>query len=80
MQPTELNLLLAVVTNYLYTSLAEKDFSNLAIFLSILSKEMLRMEAIRELVKVEEAAEEEEETLKPPGAPIPPPGPGPGRL
>lgn len=62
MQPTELNLLLAVVTNYLYTSLTEKDFSNLAIFMSLLSREMLTMEALRDLVKVEEAVEEEKAT------------------
>ena len=59
MRPTELNLLLALATNYLYTSLSEREFMNFAIFLSLLSKEMLAMEAIRELCRIEELAEEE---------------------
>ena len=53
MRPTELNALLTVVTNYLYASLDEADFTKLAIFLSLLSKEMLAMEAIREICKLE---------------------------
>lgn len=54
MRPTELNALLTVIVNSLYTSLDEKDFTNLAIFLSLLSKEMLAMEAIRELCRFEQ--------------------------
>ena len=53
MRPTELNVLLTVATNYLYTRLDEKDFTNLAIFLSLLSKDMLAMEAIREICRIE---------------------------
>ena len=53
MRPTELNALLTVVTNYLYSSLDEKNFTNLAIFLSLLSKEMLAMEAIRAICRIE---------------------------
>ena len=57
MRPTELNALLTVFTNYLYVSLDERDFTNLAIFLSLLSKEMLAMEAIRELCRLEKEEE-----------------------
>ena len=53
MRPTELNALLTLITNYLYTSLDEQDFTNLGIFLSLLSREMLAMEAIRGLCRVE---------------------------
>jgi len=58
MRPTELNALLTLIVNYLYTSLDEREFTNLAIFLSLLSKEMLAMEAIRELCRIEEAADD----------------------
>jgi len=54
MRPTELNAILTVLVNYLYSSLDEKDFTHLAIFLSLVSKEMLAMEAIRELCRLEE--------------------------
>ena len=53
MRPTELNALLTVIVNYLYTSLDEREFTNLAIFLSLLSKEMLAMEAVRALCRLE---------------------------
>ena len=53
MRPTELNALLTVIVNYLYTNLEEREYTNLAIFLSLLSKEMLAMEAIRELCRIE---------------------------
>jgi len=58
MRPTEMNALLTLVTNYLYTSLDEREFINLALFLSLLSKEMLAMEAIREICRIEREAEE----------------------
>ena len=54
MRPTELNAILTVLVNYLYTSLDEKDFTHLAIFLSLVSKEMFAMEAIRGLCRLEE--------------------------
>ena len=57
MRPTEINALLTVVTNYLYTRLDEKDFTNLALILSLLSKDMLAMEAIREICRLEEQEE-----------------------
>ena len=60
MRPTELNLLLALTTNYLYTSLEEREFINLGIFLSLLSKEMLAMEAIRELCRIEKEEAKED--------------------
>jgi len=59
MRPTEMNALLTLVTNYLYTSLEEREFINLALFLSLLSKEMLAMEAIRAICRIEKEAEEE---------------------
>jgi len=55
-----MNALLTLVVNYLYTSLEEREFINLAVFLSLLSKEMLAMEAIRALCRIEK--EEETET------------------
>jgi len=57
MRPTELNAILTVIVNYLYTSLDEKDFTNFALFLSLLSKEMFAMEAIRALCRFEEEEE-----------------------
>ena len=53
MRPTELNVLLTLLTNYLYTNLDEREFTNLGIFLSLLSKEILAMEAIRALCRFE---------------------------
>jgi len=53
--------LLTLLTNYLYSSLEEKEFLNLALFLSLLSKEMLAMEAIREICRIEETVAKEEE-------------------
>jgi len=64
MRPTELNAILTALTNYFYVSLEERTFTNLAIFLSLLSKEMLAMEAIRALCRIEDMAEKEES--KPP--------------
>jgi len=60
MRPTELNAILTAIVNYLYSSLDEKDFTHLAIFLSILSKEMFEMEALRALCRIEKEVEEEE--------------------
>jgi len=53
MRPTELNVLLTLITNYLYTNLDEREFTNLGIFLSLLSKEILAMEAMRALCRFE---------------------------
>ena len=60
MRPTELNALLTFATNYLYTSLDEREFTNLGVFFSLLSREMLAMETIRELCRVEKEAVEKE--------------------
>ena len=60
MRPTELNALLTVLVNSLYTGLEEREFLNLGIFFSLLSKEMLAMEAVRTLCRVEQ----DEETKK----------------
>ena len=57
MRPTELNAILTVLVNYLYTNLDEKDFTNLAIFLSLMGKEMFAMETMRALCRLEEKEE-----------------------
>lgn len=53
MNPVELNTLITYMSNHLYTNLDEKEFFNLGVFLSLLSKEMLTMEAVRDLCKWE---------------------------
>lgn len=53
MNPVDLNTLITSISNYLFCNLKEKDFFNLGILLSLLSKEMLGMEAIRDLCKIE---------------------------
>ena len=57
MNPVELNTFVAAVTNYLYLSMPEKDFFNLGILLSLISKDMLAMEVIRDLCKIEQRDE-----------------------
>lgn len=54
MHPTELNAALAALTNHLYCTLSNREFLNLAILLSLLSKDMLSMEGIRDLCRWEE--------------------------
>jgi len=54
MRPSELNIFIAIVTSYLYENLSEKEFTNLGVFLNILSREMLSMEALKNLVEIEE--------------------------
>ena len=53
MNPCQLNASIALVTNHLYTNMSRDDFINLGIFLSMLSKDMLSMAAIEELLKWE---------------------------
>jgi len=53
MNPTEVNLLMAALTNHFYETLTREDFLNLGIFLSMLSKDMLAMTAIEGLCKIE---------------------------
>lgn len=61
MRASELNIMLAVVTSYLFENMTEKEFFNLALFLSLLSKQMFAMEAFRDLVKIENIEEKEEQ-------------------
>jgi len=61
MKPPELNLLIASLTNYFYCELEERDFVNLGLFLSLLSRDMLAMETIRRLTIIEEKAEKKEQ-------------------
>lgn len=60
MRPSELNILIAVATSYLYENMSDKEFFDLALFLSLLSKEMFSMEAIKDLLKIEEIEEKGE--------------------
>lgn len=60
MGPAELKILIAIVTSYLYEKLTKTEFFNLALFLSILAKEMYTMEALADLVKIEEIEDKEE--------------------
>lgn len=53
MNPVELNTLITYMSNHLFCNLEEKEFFNLGIFLSLLSKEMLTMETVRELCRIE---------------------------
>lgn len=41
LNPCEMNMLIAALTNYFYTNLSEKDFICLGIFLRELSKSMI---------------------------------------
>ncbi len=41
LNPCEMNMLIAALTNYFYTNLSEKDFICLSIFLRELSKSMI---------------------------------------
>lgn len=61
MNPVMLKTLITYISNHFFCTLKEKDFFNLGLFLSLLSKEMLEMEAIRDLCKFEERVEELEE-------------------
>ena len=51
--PPQLNAALAAIANQLYCSMSKNDFINLGIFLSMLSKDMLSMAALEELLKWE---------------------------
>lgn len=55
-----LKTLITYISNYFFSSLDEKGFFNLALFLSLLSKEMLEMEAIRGLCRFEKREEKHE--------------------
>lgn len=62
MQASELNLLIAALTNHFHTTLKHDDFINLGIFLSLLSKDILAMEIVEDLCKWEEKHKEKKES------------------
>ena len=49
MSPCELNAVLAAITNYLYVNLSPRDFKVLSVFLSLLSKQMFTLVAMKEI-------------------------------
>ena len=51
--PCQLNAAIAAITNQLYCSLSREEFIGLGIFLSMLSKDILSMAALEELLKWE---------------------------
>ena len=51
--PCQLNAAIAAITNQLYCSLKKDEFINLGVFLSMLSKDILSMAALEELLKWE---------------------------
>jgi len=53
LDPCQINAAIAAITNHLYCSLKRNDFINLGIALSMLSKDILAMAAIEELLKWE---------------------------
>ncbi|MCL2057239.1 MAG: hypothetical protein FWH02_08500 [Oscillospiraceae bacterium] len=53
MDPRSLNAALTAITNYLYTKLSKRDFVNLGVLLSLLSKDILDMAAIEGLCIIE---------------------------
>jgi hypothetical protein len=61
MRPCEINAAIAGITNYLYCRLSRKNFLNLGIFLSLLSKDILAMATIEELCIIEEKIEKKHE-------------------
>ncbi len=54
MNPVELKTLITALNDYLFCKLGSEDFIKLALFFSILSKEMLSMEEMRRICKLEE--------------------------
>jgi len=64
MKPSELNILIAVATSYLFENISRREFFNLAVFLSLLSKEMLAMEAICDMLKIEKLEDQAEEAAE----------------
>jgi hypothetical protein len=49
MNPVELNTLITYLNNYLFCTLDKRDFLKLALFLSQFSKEMLSLQAMRDI-------------------------------
>ena len=57
MNPCQLNASIALITNHLYSNISRNDFINLGIFLSMLSKDMLAMAALEDLLDWENKSE-----------------------
>ena len=49
-----MNMLITAITNHLYCTLESKDFTNLSVFLSMLSKDMFNMVALKDLCERDE--------------------------
>ena len=62
--PCQLNAAIAVITNQLYCSLSRQDFVNLGVVLSMLSRSIINMAAIEELLKWEHRDLRAERLLK----------------
>ena len=62
--PCQLNAAIAAITNQLYCSLSKNDLINLGVFLSMLSKSILSMAAIEELLRWEHRDDRIERTRR----------------
>lgn len=62
MHPTELNALITAITNSLYQALDEKDFFNLALVISLISKEMFAMAEFKLLCQWESKEDKDKKT------------------
>jgi len=51
--PCQLNAAIAVITNQLYCSMSREDFTNLGVILSMLSRSIISMAALEELLRWE---------------------------
>lgn len=49
MTPCELNAIITAISNYYYINLSHKDFNRLAVLLSLISKQMFALVAMREV-------------------------------
>ena len=54
MNPCQMNIFIAALTNYLYCTLSKRDFLFWNVFFSELSKSMFGMEILREICHFEE--------------------------
>jgi len=51
--PCQLNAAIAAITNHLYCTLSREDFTNLGVALSMLSRSIIQMAALEELLRWE---------------------------
>lgn len=49
MTPCELNAAIAAITNYFYCTLSRREFNTLAVVLSLISKQMFTLVAMRDI-------------------------------